>query len=216
VCLAPLFFLALLYATTGQYAKAEPLYRRSLRIEDRHIQEVFAFTTEEQKLQFIETIEWSALAYLSLIHQYLDSNPAAVRDGFETVLRRKGVVFDAEARTREAVQGRLSKAARQEWGRLSERRSELAQMLLNTPTNLSADQYRDKLASLQRQIEQSEQRLATESALVAKELQQRNVTVDMIAKHLPKNAALVEFVKIRDRDFAKGIWKPPGVTWRSS
>jgi CHAT domain-containing protein len=196
--------LAALAAAKHDYATANRLFQRGLRIEDRQIQEVFAFTAEEQKLQFIETIKWSALGYLSLIHQYLNRDPAAVRNGFETVLRRKGVVFDAEARTREAVQGRLPKAARQEWGRLSELRSELAQMLLNTPRNLSAEQYRDKLALLQREIEQAEHHLAKESGLVAKELQQRTITLDKVAKQLPKDSALVEFAKIRDFDFVKG------------
>ena len=84
-------------------------------------------------------------------------------------------------------------------------------MLLNTPTSLSAEQFRGKLALLQRKIEQSEQRLATESALVAKERQQRSVTINAVAKQLTTNAALVEFVKIRDHDFAKGTWEP---AWR--
>jgi CHAT domain-containing protein len=203
--------LADLYAAQRNYGTANRLFTRSLNIQDRQIREVFAFTTEDQKLQFLEDVQWSYWGYLSMIHQHLKNDPQAVHDGFETVLRRKGVVFDAEARTREALRGRLSKAAHQEWGRLSELRSELAQMFLNKPQSLSTDQYQNKLATLQQQIEQSEQRLATESTLVNKELQQRSVTIDAVAKHLPTNAALVEFVKIRDRDFANGQWES---SWR--
>lgn len=124
----------------------------------------------------------------------------------ELVLRRKGIVFDAQSRAREALQSRLSEAARAEWDRLSAFRGELSLVLLNKPKTMTPAEYQEKLASLQQQIEQSEQRLAKESALVAKELQQRTTTVAAIWTRLPKNAMLVEFVKIEDVDFAKGKW----------
>jgi len=203
--------LALLAAAQHDYARANRLFTQGLRVEDRQIQDVFAFTTEEQKLQFMETIQGSYHGYLSLLHQHLSRDPDALRDGVELVLRRKGVIFDAEARTHEAVQGRLSEAARQDWTRLSALRSELARLLLQKPDAMSAEAYRERLAALNREIEEVEQRLAKESGLVAKERQQRTITRDKVAKQLPKHAALVEFAKIRDLDFAEGTWRP---TWR--
>jgi CHAT domain-containing protein len=75
---------------------------------------------------------------------------------------------------------------------------------------MSLEFYRERVASLQQQIEETERRLAGESALVAEELKQRTVTVEAAAKALPKNAALAEFVTIWDFDFAKG--NPTGTT----
>jgi hypothetical protein len=198
--------LAFLAAEQQDYAKAHRLFHRGLRIEERHIQEVFAITTEEQKLRFIETIQGPALAYWSLLHQHLKRDPLAVREGFELVLRRKGVVFDSQERAREALQGRLSEAARKDFETLSALRGELSRLLLNKPEKLTPEAYQERISSLQRQIETVEKRLADESALVAKELKQRNMTVEAAAKALPKGTALVEFVKIRDYDFAEGQW----------
>jgi CHAT domain-containing protein len=73
---------------------------------------------------------------------------------------------------------------------------------------MNSEQYRETLASLKRDMEAAEQRLAKQSGLVAQELAQRKVTVEQVAKQLPMDARLVEFVKIRDFDFAKGKWKP--------
>jgi CHAT domain-containing protein len=122
------------------------------------------------------------------------------------VLRRKGIVFDAQSRAREILQSRLSAAARAEWDRLSAFRGELSQVLLNKPKTMTPAEYQEKLVSLQQQIEQSEQRLAKESALVAKDVQQRTATVAAIWARLPKTSALVEFVKIQDFDFDKSKW----------
>ena len=196
--------LATLEAAQQQYRSAFGSCKKGLAIEDRHIQNVFTIRTEEQKLIFIQSISANYIACLSLIHQHLSADREAVRDGLELVLRRKGVVFDAQSRAREALQGRLSKEAKKEWDRLSALRSELAKLLLHKPDKMNAEEYKSKLASLQQQIEEIEKRLAGESALVAKELKQRTITVEAAMKTLSKDAALVEFVKISDSDFAKG------------
>lgn len=73
---------------------------------------------------------------------------------------------------------------------------------------MTSEQYRETRASLQRDMEAVEQRLAKQSGLVAQELAQRKVTVEQVAKQLSTDAALVEFVKIRDFDFMKGQQKP--------
>ena len=196
--------LAGLEAAQQRYPSAISLLKRGLAIQDRQIRDIFAFTTEEQKLTFMQSIAGAYNAFLSLIYQQFRDDRAVVRDGLELVLRRKGIVFDAQSRAREALQSRLSGAARKEWDRLSAFRGELSNLLLNKPKTMTPAEYQEKLASLQQQIEQSEQRLAKESALVAKELQQRTTTIAAISKRLPNNGALVEFVNIEDVDFSKG------------
>jgi CHAT domain-containing protein/Tfp pilus assembly protein PilF len=200
--------LGALAAAQQHYQSTISFFKRGLGIEDRHIQNVFAITTEKQKLTFMESISGAYLAFLSLIHQHFREDRVVVREGLELVLRRKGIVFDALSRAREALPSRLSEAARKEWEQLSAFRGELSQLLLNKPKAMTLEQYQANLVSLQQRIEQSEQRLAKGSALVAKELQQRKFTVAAISKTLPKDAALVDFVKILDYDFVQGQWKP--------
>jgi CHAT domain-containing protein len=200
--------LAELEAAQGHFGLGAEFLKRGLLVQDLHIQNTFSITTEAEKLKFMETLSGGYQAYLSLLHQHLNTDTGVVRDGMELVLRRKGVVFDAQSRTRESVRGRLSEAARKEWDRLSFLRSELARLVLHKPESMNADEYKATLASLQQQTEESERRVSTDSALVAKELQQRTLTIEQVSKQLPKNAALAEFVKIHDFDFTKGRWKP--------
>ena len=205
---ASLSGLATLEAAQRRFGPASGLLKRALRLEDFHIQNVFNITTEAQKLAFIRSISGTYGGYLSLIHQHLNTDAEALRDGLELVLRRKGIVFDAQSRTRETLKGRLSETARKDFDQLSALRSELARFLLSKPAKMNPDIYKEKINSLQKEIEAIAQRLAGESALVAKELQQRTITIELVSKQLPKNAALAEFVKIFDFDFTKGRWKP--------
>ena len=203
--------LAEMEAAHRRFSLASEFFKRGLLVQDIHIRNVFNITTEAEKLNFIKSISGAYLAYLSLIHQHLIADAEAIRDGLELVLRRKGVVFDAQSRQREALQRGLPESARKDWDTLSSLLSELAHLLLNKPEMMTIGDYKEKLVSLQRQIENTEKRLASESALVAKELQQRTLTVKTVTKSLPKNAVLVEFVKIRDFDFHKVKW---ALSWR--
>ena len=203
--------LAVLEVVEGRFGFAAGLYKRGSLFQDRFIQNVFKTLTEAKKLTFIEFLSDDYSAYLSLLHQHLNADTDALRDGLELVLRRKGVVFDVQSRVREALKGRLSETARKDFDQLSALRSELAHFSRKTPDTMGADLYNDKMNALQQEIEATERRLANESALVEKELQQRTITIEQVAKQLPKHGALAEFVKIRDRDFAKMEWKS---SWR--
>jgi CHAT domain-containing protein/tetratricopeptide (TPR) repeat protein len=200
--------LAWIEAAQGRHKAAFMRFQRALAIQDKFMGKVFTFTTETEKLRFVQSISGIYQACLSLIHQYLHYDKEAISAAMALVLRRKGVVFDAQSRAREALQGHLSEAARRAWDQLSSLRSELARLLLNKPEKMTRDAYTDKLASLQQRVEEAEKRLAGESALAAKELRSRTITVEIAAKALPKDSALVEFVKIPDYDFAKGTFLP--------
>ena len=200
------FNLALLEAAQQRYSSALDSFRKGLTVEDGEIRNIFTIATERQKLQFIQMISWNYWSCLSLIHQYLKENREAVRYGLELVIRRKGIVLESQSRASEALRGHLSEAARADWDLLSSLRTSLSQSLLNKPKKASTEEHRAKLALIQQQIEEVEKRLADESALVARELKQRQATVEAVAKQLPAGSELIEFVKIRDFDFAAAKW----------
>ena len=193
--------LALLDATRQNYQSALEYFKKGLLIQERQIQNIFIIATEKQKLNFIQNFSGDYEACLSLIHQQFITEQDAVQYGLELVLSRKGVVFDAQSRARESMQGRLSESAMKDWEKLSSLRGNLSRLLLSKPEEISYEDYRNTIASLQQQIEEVEKNLSRESALVAKELEQRKVTVEGVSKILPENSALIEFVLINDYDF---------------
>ncbi|MCH8041250.1 MAG: CHAT domain-containing protein [Nitrospinae bacterium] len=197
-----------LVAGQKKYPTALGLMQRGLRIQSRQLRNIFSFTTERQKLAFLHRVSGDYEAYLSLLHQHFITDPHVVNQGLALVLQRKGVVLDAQSRICTAMKGRLSEAARKNSERLSALRSQQSHLVLNKPKNLALKEYRQRLATLQTEIQTIEQTLASDSAIVAKDLKQRTITVDAVARALPKEAVLVEFAKIRDWDFDKGQWKP--------
>ena len=200
--------LAFLAGAQHRYPLAISFLQKGLETEEHLIRDVFRITTEAQKLLFVQSISGAYEAYLSLIHQHLSQDRTVIRKALGMVLRRKGIVFDAQARTQAAGQAHMSDAAWREWERLSALRGELARLLLNKPEKMSIEAYKERLALLQQQIEETERSLARQSPLVAEELAQRSVTAETMAKLLPKDAALVEFVRLHDFDFTMGQGKP--------
>ncbi len=198
--------LAALYRSKGDYAQALASYQRGLAAEDHALANIFAVTSEEQKLQYLDKTQGHYLAALSLIQQEFINDPAAVRFGLTIVLRRKGIVLDAQARTYDAIAGHLHGEILRAWQRLGQYRADLAKLLLSGPTDQSPDAYRRTIESLEDNIATEERYLSAHSGIAAQELAQRQVTADMVAQHLPPGSALVEFVRIRDWDEKRLLW----------
>jgi CHAT domain-containing protein/Tfp pilus assembly protein PilF len=198
--------LAFFYGIKGRNQKSLDLFQRGLAIEDRVIQNIFTIASEKQKLGFVKTLSGNFNAVLSFIHQKSCNDQEALRMGLNIILSRKGVVFDAQTRQREAMANSLDPEARELWEKLSSNRAYLAKLLQGKPEKMPSEDYRSGIESLQSEIEDLESQLASMSGLVAEELEQRKATTEKVAGRLPKDAVLAEFVRIRDYDWSKGEW----------
>jgi len=198
--------LAALSWSAGDYAHALSYYQRGLAAEDQTLASVFAVSSEEQKLQFLERTQGHYLAALSLIQRQFRKDPAAVRFGLDLVLRHKGIVLDAQARARDAIAGHLKGDTLASWERLSKFRNDLAKLLFSGPGEDGAEPYRRRIEDLQESIASEERFLSEHSGVVAQELAQRQVTTEMLTRRLPRGATLAEFVQIRDWDEKRLVW----------
>ncbi|MDO8546545.1 MAG: CHAT domain-containing protein, partial [Nitrospirales bacterium] len=203
--------LASVAAAQGNYAGAIRYVQTAAALEDRLIPNVFAFTTEKQKLQFMQTLSGSYYGFLSLVQQHMPQDPVVAREALQMVWRRKGLVFDAESRAREATHARLPDAARKSAGEAFALRSELAGLFLHRPAGMTAAQHHQAIEALLAQIEDRERQLAGVNAVFARERAQKTADIASVARRLPPHAALIEFVKFRDYDFRAGDWRP---SWR--
>jgi len=198
--------LAVAHQSTGDYAKAFQFFQRALAVDDSTFANVFSIASEDQKLSFAQKSLGTYWNALSLIHRHFLNDARAVRFGLELVLRRKGIVLDAQARTQEALTANLKGETLEAWQRLTQHRSILSRILLRGSGELKPEIYKKRIEELQAAITKEEEFLAQHSGLVAQELAQRQVTAQMLASHLPKDSALVEFVHIRDWDEKKNKW----------
>ena len=202
----PLGNLAVVLQSVGDYAKVLQLARRVLDTEDRVLTHVFSFGSENQKLQFIDKLRGSYWTALSLIQRHFPKDVSAVRFGLELVLQRKGIVLDSQSRAQKVLAANLQGDTRESWQRLTQQRSVLSRLLLTSPEKQNPEDYRKRIEALQADIAREEEFLAQQSGLVAQELAQRQVTAEMLAGRLPKDGALIEFVRITDWSEDKKKW----------
>ena len=198
--------LGAFYRSSGDYTQALAYYRRGLAAEDHTLASIFAVTSEEQKLQYLDNTQGHYLAALSLIQRHFLHEADAVRFGLELVLRRKGIVLDAQARTRDAIAGHLQGETLHAWERLGKYRADLAKLLLGGTGAAGWEEYRRAIATLEGQIAAEERYLSLHSGVVSAEIAQQQVTAELLARRLPPGSTLVEFVLIRDWDERRLVW----------
>ena len=199
--------LAIFDEHMGNFSQALALFQRALATEDEVLANTVTAGDEDQKLAYVEAAQGHYYAALSLVHQHLAADPAAVRFALDLVLRRKGIILDVELRQREGFTKHLGGDALATWRRLTKNQVELSKLLIGGPAGKTAADYRRDLERLQNAVAQDEQSLASGSPLVAQEVAQRQVTAEQVAKHLPPESALVEFVRMRD-------WDEKNLGWR--
>ena len=190
--------LANTYRRSGDYTQALQFFRRRLAAEDQGITNVFAVTSEAQKFRYAEQSKVVYRAVLSMIHRQFQNDLAVKRFGLELILKRKGIVLDAQTRIQGSLMETLGGEAMESWQRLARHRSHLSQLLLQGLGKRSPTAYRKAEEELRTAITQEEEFLALRSGRVAQELLQRKVTVDLVAECLPADSALIEFIRIHD------------------
>jgi CHAT domain-containing protein/Tfp pilus assembly protein PilF len=212
----PLLRLAVLRIVSRNYPSAATLFQRILALQEKYIDMVFSFTDEEQKLAFIDFISTAYLVTLSAIHKHMSlDNPQGVALGFETVVRRKGIVLETEARTYKALQLQMKGALQDTWEQRSQKLSQLAQLIRTPPSGkkdeTAVSDHGNKIKVLQKEIDALERELKDNVSPQSPGLSQPGVKVKDIIDALPDRSVLLEFVKIKDYDFSFSK-KPWGLT----
>src|SRR5262249_22047000 len=104
-CITCLNGLAILCQATGRVTELLPLMHRAAAIHDRLIRQVFAFSSDHQRIDFLRNVQINSTVFLSLVAQYLGQSPEAVHAALDLVLRRKALAAEALAVQRDAVLG---------------------------------------------------------------------------------------------------------------
>jgi CHAT domain-containing protein len=194
-------------ASHGKFKEAKQLFSRIFFIQDQFIQTFFNTFTEEEKLQFLQFVSDDYDRFLNMVQLFLRSDPEAIEQAFELVLRRKGIVLDVEARGRQFRADQASDSSKADRDDLERLRRDMGRLLLYKPKNLEWIVYRQQVVSLQQEIRSVEKRLARRHALDTAWFNQGNITIPAVINSLPKDPCLIEFVKIRDFDFINERWK---------
>lgn len=127
--------------------------------------------------------------------------PAVQQLALSVALLRKGRSAEEGIKTQQAIQQALTDPQdRSLFDRLTSARSQLASLYLKEPS--SVPEYRKTLAALETEADGLEQKLAQHSAAFhSMQLPTRDQIIARVAQALPKDAALLEWIAFRPRNF---------------
>jgi CHAT domain-containing protein len=125
------------------------------------------------------------------------------KPALDALIRSRGVVFDEMASRRRAVEGGDPELARLAAGSAAAR-EELARLIMRGPKSMTASQYQAALDHARENEYEAERLLAEKSLPFRRELAGRQIGLSEVAAALPKDAALISFVRYPRTAFRLG------------
>jgi tetratricopeptide (TPR) repeat protein len=188
--------LAALEFQLGHMDEATALARQASAAELRILSKIFSFTSEEQRL-----------AYLDIFHPYglfpfLNGTEA---DLTAAVLRYKGVVLDSIVEDRllaEAGQGSEDQKLVEQ---LNLDKSQLGQLLLQPAQKLS-DKTNQRIETLEGEVQKIESQLAQRVAGLGQGRHALGVRLEQVQATIPTDGALIEYLRY-PHYLGKGKWE---------
>jgi hypothetical protein len=206
--------LAILYAASGREATALDLMEEAARLEDQMVGRILAIGSESARMAYLRMLQCGVDAVLSLVLRHYATSAPAVGKALDLVLRRKAVVTEAMAIPRDAVLERRYPGLQGELKELAALRLQVARKALAGPGAEGPAAHRQLLGEWKDRKERLESELTGRIPEMNLERMLRAADRRAVARALPEDAALVEFVRFDVFDFtavlARGerLWKP--------
>jgi CHAT domain-containing protein/tetratricopeptide (TPR) repeat protein len=193
--------LAGMYVAMGRPTDALDLWREVVVIDDHLIANVFPMTSESERIQYLLSLQQNLDDMLGLIARFFADSQSVVSEGFDIVLRRKGIVAESLAMRRDALMNGDNSALEARIRELRNLRVRLAEQTLAGPGSDGLDPHKKRLEQLARDADRIE-------ADIAQEVPEENLVRTLenadrhhVAQALSGGAFLVEFVRFTVRDF---------------
>ena len=194
-------------ASEGRFQEAFQYMKRAQNIDFKSIDHMKGFTSEAQKLKFMQKSQEDLHVFLSLILKKLPTSPEALREGMNTILRRKGIILDVQKQFQRALLSGDKKTIRA-FNRLSDVRSQLTRLTFSGPGQKNIDVYRKEINLLRDEKERLEIQISSYNQSYMAYLKKADATCEHVAAKLKKNekSALVELVRVSLYNLDKKNW----------
>jgi tetratricopeptide (TPR) repeat protein len=188
--------LALLEFGLGRIDQATALARQAFAAELTILSKVFSFTSEQQRL-----------AYLDIFHPYslFPFLKGTEADLANAVLRYKGVVLDSIVEDRLLAEASQGTEDRKLVEQLNLDKGELGQLLLQPAQKLSAE-TNQRIEALEGEVEKIESQLAQHVAGLGQARHALSVSLEQVQSTIPNDGALVEYL-CYGHYLGKGEWE---------
>ena len=193
--------LAVMEAATGQLAEAMTWLEQGQPARDNLRLQLFAVSSERQKLLISRQLQTSYCAYLSIIQQLPDPARFAVK-AYDHVLTQKAMTAQAQMAQRDEILAGGQPNLRTKFEQLNTLRMRIARNALAGPGLEGAAAHEQILNEWNMQREELEIELAKEIPEINLRRKLRHVTHGSVARSLPAGTAVVEYVRYYDFDFS--------------
>jgi len=188
--------LAVISAALSDFRKAHKLNKRVQVIDNKLIDQVMGFTSEDQKIKFLSSKRRDLYVFLSLVNQHLRQISSYRKDALDVWLKRKGVILEAQRRFQEALVYSDDLQAVKTFLDLSRIRARLSKLAFSGPGKEGVAVYKEKIADLKAQKDRLEARLSKLSQAFALNQKITKADSEKVAGALPENTVLIEFARV--------------------
>jgi CHAT domain-containing protein/Tfp pilus assembly protein PilF len=212
--------LGVLLVRCGKIEEGRDIMLEASRMDNLMIAQAFAIASETARLEFLRYAEDRLSDIISLVaaRGLLENDATTVRACADVVIRRKGVTLDALSLQRDLVASRKHPELADAIKELKQIRMRLAQMIFAGERYHWDSSLRPKptpkAAELAAQRSRLEHQIAKYTPFIALDEQLRRADAKAVTGCLPKDSALVEFMRFKHFDFPPPDRKPYWVEYR--
>lgn len=186
---------AVMLTRTGKVDQALELREKAQDIDENWLANALASGTDEDKLAYASQLERSIDRIVSFQMGLGLGHKGITRFVLRTILRNKARALEATAASTRALRERMTPENKKRFDELARVRGELASRYTRGPRGQTVSEFQADVDKLSRQAEAIDAEISKESAAYRQAV--KEVTVESVSKHIPKDAALVEFVQYR-------------------
>jgi len=194
--------LSAVYAAMNQPAKALAVLEKAQASRDNLRQQLFAISSERQRLQVSQHLYIGYCAFLSLVRALPDPGGYVVK-AYDWVLQQKAITAEAQSAQRDEILSGKHPELRPKFDQLTALRMRIARKTLAGPGVEGEAAHEQLLQEWIGQREDLEFQLAREVPEINSRQKLRNVTDRSIARSLSAGTAVVEFVRFQLLEFSK-------------
>jgi len=184
--------LAGFFALTHRYDQALDYMKQAMAIENRLIHQAFTYSSESDRLTFLQTVRYNFDRFLSLIYQYFPNSPNAIQAALDLILQRKCLTAAASAALNQAIHSGRYPHLQSEFTKLRQLSDQIIHYFYHQPEP-------DRIPQLQREHNQLQKQLAAQVPEI--QLQDQQIDCHTVALELPEGSSLIEFVCFQVLDF---------------
>ncbi|MBN8227997.1 CHAT domain-containing protein [Corallococcus macrosporus] len=189
--------------------EALPLFTHAFALSEQRLRQESLGFSESHRIHFLQVLRTDEERLYALLRAH-PGDARVRRLALSAALLRKGRSIEETASISRTVYQGLAEEDRATFARLGALRAQLAHLSLQGPGTLSPRDYPRRLAALSEQGDALEADLARRSAPLRAmtALPSPDEVVDRVARALPGDGALVEFIAYDDRPRVAGLVSP--------